>query len=228
MIGVIPWTQGSFFYFLGPCLLTTSRNTGWMDIHEIYRIWTQEAIYATLFHAWEDCFTLFKLDVVEVCALGVLLVLRCNLGCCTIKDVHRQLILNQNVVKTRSSMICIWVTHWLCNFAQYGNDTAVVSANFQYNLTTETDVMNEHNFAGFEFKMNFGILHCKLPMGTKTNYCPWLQTRYETLPNIPSATKMAEYNHGSLYIVISIISLRRSRYWCVWFKYFQYSPGSLI
>ena len=31
MIGLTPWTQGSF---LGPCLLATSRNTGWMDIHE--------------------------------------------------------------------------------------------------------------------------------------------------------------------------------------------------
>ena len=57
MIGLTPWTQGSFFYFLGPCLLATSRNTGWMDIHEIFRIWTQEAIGCTvsrlsrLFHA---------------------------------------------------------------------------------------------------------------------------------------------------------------------------------
>ena len=57
MIGLTPWTQGSFFYFLGPCLLATSRNTGWMDIHEIFRIWTQEAVGYTvsrlsrLFHA---------------------------------------------------------------------------------------------------------------------------------------------------------------------------------
>ena len=57
MISLTPWTQGSFFYFLGPCLLATSRNTGWMDIHEIFRIWTQEAIGYTvsrlsrLFHA---------------------------------------------------------------------------------------------------------------------------------------------------------------------------------
>ena len=34
IIGLTPWTQSSFFYFLGPCLLATSRNTGWMDIHE--------------------------------------------------------------------------------------------------------------------------------------------------------------------------------------------------
>ena len=46
-----------FFYFLGPCLLATSRNIGWMDIHDIFRIWTQEAIDYTvsrmsrLFHA---------------------------------------------------------------------------------------------------------------------------------------------------------------------------------
>ena len=57
MISLTPWTQGSFSYFLGPCLLATSRNTGWMDIHEISRIWTQEAIGYTvsrlsrLFHA---------------------------------------------------------------------------------------------------------------------------------------------------------------------------------
>ena len=57
IIGLTPWTQGSFFYFLIPCWLATSRNTGWMDIHEIFRIWTQEAISYTvsrlsrLFHA---------------------------------------------------------------------------------------------------------------------------------------------------------------------------------
>ena len=60
MIGLTPWTQGSFFYFLGACLLATSRNTGWMDIHEISRIWTQEAIGYTvsrlsrLFHALQS------------------------------------------------------------------------------------------------------------------------------------------------------------------------------
>ena len=48
MIGLTPWTQGSFFYFLGPCLLATSHNTGWMDIHEIFRIWTQEVIGYTV------------------------------------------------------------------------------------------------------------------------------------------------------------------------------------
>ena len=48
MIGVTPWTQGSFFYFLGPYLWTTSHNTRWMDIHEVFRIWTQEAIGYTV------------------------------------------------------------------------------------------------------------------------------------------------------------------------------------
>ena len=57
IIGITPWAQGSFFYFLGPCLLATSRNTGWMDLYEICRIWTQEAIgcivsrLSRLFHA---------------------------------------------------------------------------------------------------------------------------------------------------------------------------------
>ena len=57
LVGSTPWTQGSFFYFLGLCLLTKSRNTGCMDIHEILRIWTQEEIGYTvsrlsrLFHA---------------------------------------------------------------------------------------------------------------------------------------------------------------------------------
>ena len=73
MIGLTPWTQGSFFYFLSPCWLATSRNTGWMDIHEVFRIWTQEAIAYTvwrlsrLFHALQ---TRRGGD----CALGVLLV----------------------------------------------------------------------------------------------------------------------------------------------------------
>ena len=44
MIGLTPWAQGSFFCFLGPCLLATSRNTGWVDIHEFLRTWTQEAL----------------------------------------------------------------------------------------------------------------------------------------------------------------------------------------
>ena len=48
MVGLIPWTQGSLFYFLDPCLLAASRNTGWMDIPEIFRIWTQEAIGYTV------------------------------------------------------------------------------------------------------------------------------------------------------------------------------------
>ena len=39
---------GFLFHFLGPWLLATSRNTGWMDIHEIFRIWTQEAIGFTV------------------------------------------------------------------------------------------------------------------------------------------------------------------------------------
>ena len=43
-----PLGIGILIYFLGPCLLATSRNTGLMDIHEIFRIWTQEAI--DLFH----------------------------------------------------------------------------------------------------------------------------------------------------------------------------------
>ena len=57
MIGLTPCTQGSFFYFLDPCLLAISPNTGRMDIHEILRILTQEAIGYTvsrlsrLFHA---------------------------------------------------------------------------------------------------------------------------------------------------------------------------------
>ena len=56
-IRLTSWAQGSFFYFLSPCLLATSRNAGWKDIHEIFRIWTQEAIGYTisclsrLFHA---------------------------------------------------------------------------------------------------------------------------------------------------------------------------------
>ena len=48
MISITPWTHGTLFYFLGPCLLATSRNTGWMDIHEIFKIWTQEAISYTV------------------------------------------------------------------------------------------------------------------------------------------------------------------------------------
>ena len=48
MIGLTPWTQGSFFYFLDPCLWATSRNTGWMDFHEIFRILTQKAIGYTV------------------------------------------------------------------------------------------------------------------------------------------------------------------------------------
>ena len=48
MIGLTPWTQGSFFYFMSLCFLATSRNTGCMDIHEIFRIWTQGATYYTV------------------------------------------------------------------------------------------------------------------------------------------------------------------------------------
>ena len=73
MIGLTPWTQGSFFYFLGRCLFSTSQNTRWMDIHKVFRIWTQEAICYTVSQL-VDCFTLFKLGVAGVCALGVHLV----------------------------------------------------------------------------------------------------------------------------------------------------------
>ena len=74
MIGLTNWTQGSFFYLLSPCLLETSRNTGWMDIHEIFRIWTQEAIGYTVSRLTRLFLALYKLSVTEVCALGVLLV----------------------------------------------------------------------------------------------------------------------------------------------------------
>ena len=43
-----PLSLGFLFYFLGLCLMATSRNTGWMDIHEIFRIWTQKAIGYTV------------------------------------------------------------------------------------------------------------------------------------------------------------------------------------
>ena len=54
-----PLDTGFFFLSPGSCLLATSHNTGWMDIHEIVRIWTQEAIGCTvsrlsrLFHAFQ-------------------------------------------------------------------------------------------------------------------------------------------------------------------------------
>ena len=57
ILGLIAWTQGSCFSSLGSCLLATSRNTGWMDIYEIFSIWTQGAKGYTvsrlsrLFHA---------------------------------------------------------------------------------------------------------------------------------------------------------------------------------
>ena len=71
-IGLTHRIQESFFYFVGLYLLATSRNNGWMDIDEIFRIWTQGAIGCTvsrmnrLFHAFHTRR--------EVCALGVLLV----------------------------------------------------------------------------------------------------------------------------------------------------------
>ena len=52
-----PLDTGFLFYSLGLCLLATSRNTGCMDINEIFRLWIQEAISYTvsglrrLFHA---------------------------------------------------------------------------------------------------------------------------------------------------------------------------------
>ena len=62
-----------FSIFGGPCVFATSRNNGWMDICEIgYGNKDQQA---TLFHAWIDYATLFKLGATEVCALGVLLVI---------------------------------------------------------------------------------------------------------------------------------------------------------
>ena len=39
-----PWIQDSVLYFLDPCLLATLRNKGWMDIHEILRIWLKGTI----------------------------------------------------------------------------------------------------------------------------------------------------------------------------------------
>ena len=62
MIGLTPWTQGSFFYFPSPCWLATSRNTGWMDIHEIFRIWTQEAIGYTVSCSSSKAWPMFALS----------------------------------------------------------------------------------------------------------------------------------------------------------------------
>ena len=50
------WVQGLCFYFLGPRLRATLWN-GWLDMHELFRIWTQAAVVYTvlcllrLFHA---------------------------------------------------------------------------------------------------------------------------------------------------------------------------------
>ena len=70
-----PLYAGFIWYCLDPCLLATLQNSGWIDIHEIYRIWTQGAIGSKLLYAWIDYFTFLKLGPAEVCALGVLLVI---------------------------------------------------------------------------------------------------------------------------------------------------------
>ena len=51
--------------------------------------------------------------------------------------------------------------------SEYGSDTAILSAKFQSDWTTETGIMHERDFARFEFKMNFGrISYCTAPLNT--------------------------------------------------------------
>ena len=43
MVRLTLWIQGLFSYFWCPCVLVTWRHNKWMNIHEIFRIWTQVA-----------------------------------------------------------------------------------------------------------------------------------------------------------------------------------------
>ena len=60
------------------------------------------------------------------------------------------------------NLVCPQLIHQSSNSfgicTEHGSDTAVLCAKFQNDWTTETDVMDEQNFARFEFKMSFGAL----------------------------------------------------------------------
>ena len=60
------------FYFLGPYLLAISRNNGWVDIHEMFKIGTQIVTSYTVSRLNKPHHNL-QFRAADVCALGVLL-----------------------------------------------------------------------------------------------------------------------------------------------------------
>ena len=75
-----------------------------------------------------------------------------NLGICAIYGIRPKLILNLHLMKP-----CLPITHLtiVLSLRHFAHSRAVFFAKFQNDWTTEKDVMAEHDFARFEFKMSF-------------------------------------------------------------------------
>ena len=117
MIAVTPWTQCSFFYFLGLCLLTTSRNNGWIDIHEIFRIWKQGAIGYTvswmnrLFHALQTRRGGGLLTRIASCSLGphyYSVIISCMSTICVKIQWYDYCIINKGAVYNEGVVHPLW------------------------------------------------------------------------------------------------------------------------
>ena len=113
-----PWIQDSFFYYLGPCLLAASWNNGWIDIHEILRIWTHGAFGWTvsrpnrLYHAPQTRCGGCLCSQNASCLLCVIFVLSVSRESCRIdaENVRVQILFDTSILD------CIWfrfMTHTL-------------------------------------------------------------------------------------------------------------------
>ena len=79
-----------------------------------------------------------------------------EVGPCAIQDICPNLTLNSNLTETHLSITYFTVAQSFLEYCtEHGNDTAVLCAKFQNVWRTETDVMDERDFARFEFKMRF-------------------------------------------------------------------------
>ena len=162
MIGLTPRTQDSFFYFLDPWQLATSQNNGWMDIHVIFRIWTQGAIGYTvsrlsrLFHVLQtrhaggspsrSASSCIYFQQIIFCRLMYILLVKPNI--CRNHEWMRMELAHKPMYYTRlhaHNIIVIWLKHWHRN-----NMTTIFT-----NDILKCIFVNEKNWISIEISLKF-------------------------------------------------------------------------
>ena len=100
-------------------------------------------------------------------------------GCCSIWDICPKHILNSNFAKIPSFKTSIWIFESSWHLAQ-GTEVSLscTKQNFLNDWTTEWDVMDERDFARFQFKMSFGLISY---FAHRPGWQEWMDSKWQTL-----------------------------------------------